>query len=366
MGGGGAEKMALHLLQGFVQRGLGVDLVLAHAIGPNLSHVPESVRVIDLKAPSVRQNLLGRCIHYLRQEQPYGMLTSIHFANIVALVARRLTGVRTRVIVREESTLSQYVRRTPLQRGQIMVKLMPMLAHYFYPWADAIVAVSQGVAEDLARTARLPMERIQVVYSPIVTPDIDQRSQEPLDHAWFAPGEPPVVLGVGRLSQPKDFPTLIRAFALVQQQRPARLMLLGEGEERASIESLVRDLKLEAVVSLPGYVDNPFAYMRRAAVFALSSIWEGLPSVLVEAMACGTPVVATDCESGPREILASEQFGRLVPVGDSTALAQAILATLDTYNNASAPHTSALLQERANLYSRDRAVDAYLALLGMV
>lgn len=364
MAGGGAEKMTLHLIAGFVQRGLRVELVLAHARGPNLSRVPASVRVIDLQAPRVRNNLLGRCMHYLRQEQPHVIISGMHYTNIVALCAQRLVRVPTRVIVCEQSTLSQYVRRTPLQRGQVMVKLMPLLAHYCYPWAAGIVAVSHQSAEDMAHAARLPLSRIHIIYNPIVMPDIIERASQPVDHPWFAPGEPPVILGVGRLSQPKDFPTLIRAFYQVRQQCPARLLILGEGEDRAQLASLIHDLQLGDSVALPGYVDNPYAYMQRAAIFALSSIWEGLPSVLVEAMACGTPVVATDCESGPREILADGTYGPLVPMGDSTALAQAILATL---NNTGEPAASraALLQERASLYSLDRSVDAYLALLGL-
>jgi len=145
-----------------------------------------------------------------------------------------------------------------------------------------------------------------------------------LNHPWFAPGEPPVILSVGRLTKQKDYPTLIRAFALVHRERPARLMILGEGEERPKLEALIQELSLDDDVSLPGFVDNPYAYMARSAVFVLSSAWEGLPTVLIEAMAVGTPVVATDCPSGPAEILEGGKWGKLVPVGDVEALAEAI------------------------------------------
>jgi glycosyltransferase involved in cell wall biosynthesis len=156
-----------------------------------------------------------------------------------------------------------------------------------------------------------------------------KKAQAPLDHPWFQPGQPPVVLAVGSLTVQKDFPTLIRAVAHVQETRPVRLLILGEGQDRPTLEAQVRKLGLEQSISLPGFVANPYAYMARASVFVLSSRWEGLPTVLMEALFCGAPVVATDCPSGPREILRGGQYGRLVPVGEVTALADAIQATLD-------------------------------------
>jgi glycosyltransferase involved in cell wall biosynthesis len=168
------------------------------------------------------------------------------------------------------------------------------------------------------------MEKIKVIYNPVITPELFAKAEEPLDHPWFRPGEPPVVLGVGRLTQAKDFPTLIRAFALVRKERPARLMILGEGEERPKLEALVRELGLEEDVALPGFVGNPYKYIARAGVFVLSSAWEGLPTTLVEALALGTPVVSTNCKSGPEEILEEGRWGRLVPVGNIEELAKAI------------------------------------------
>ena len=167
--------------------------------------------------------------------------------------------------------------------------------------------------------------------SNVHTSDLHQKCgrAEPFDHPWFAPGAPPVILGAGRLTEQKDFPTLIRAFALVRKKHPARLMILGEGEERSKLETLVQELGLEKEVSLPGFVDNPYKYMKRAAVFVLSSRWEGFPNVLVEAMALGTPVVSTDCPNGPAEILENGKWGELVPVGETQSLASAVLRTLD-------------------------------------
>ena len=323
LGGGGAERVIVSLARGFAGRGLKVDLVLAKAEGAYLSQIPPQVRVVDLGA---RRTLLSlpSLIHYLRQERPHAMLSTLSHANIIALWAKKLARVSTWLVVREANTVSVEATNAATLKG----KLIPHLIRIFYPWADAIVANSYRVAEDLMKLTRLPPDNIKVIYNPVVTPELFVKAEEPLDHPWFGPGEPPVILGVGRLTKQKDFPTLIRAFALVRKERPARLMILGEGEERPNLEALVRELGLEGEVALPGFVENPYKYMKRAAVFVLSSRWEGLPNALIEALAVGTPVVATDCPGGSKEILEGGKWGRLVPVGDVEALADAIVDIL--------------------------------------
>ncbi len=322
--GGGAERVVVNLARGFAERGLQVDLVLANAEGPYLSQVPQSVRVVDLKSKRVLYSLPG-LVRYLRMERPKALLSAMDHANVVALWAKKLARVPPRVVVSVHNTISIATKRAKNMRG----RMMPLFIRKFYPWADVIVAVSKGVAEDLAEITGLPEERIRVIYNPVITPELFAKAEEPVDHPWFRPGEPAVMLGIGRLTAQKDFPTLIRAFALVRKQRPARLMILGEGEERPKLEALVREQGLEEDVALPGFVDNPYKYMKRAAVFVLSSCWEGFGNVLVEAMACGTPVVSTDCPSGPREILDGGRWGRLVAVGDVGSMAKAIEETLD-------------------------------------
>ncbi len=352
--GGGAERVMVNLARGFVERGLRVDLVLARAEGPYLSQVPKEVRVVDLGARRVLYSLPG-LVRYLCRERPQAMLSALNHANIVAIWAKLLARVQTRLVVAEHNTLS----RSTQNASSVRVKLLPFLIKTFYPYADAVVAVSRGVAEDLVTTTKLPMEKIKVIYNPVITPELFAKAEEPLDHPWFRPGEPPVVLGVGRLTQQKDFPTLIRAFALVRKERPARLMILGEGEERPKLEALVRELRLEEDVALPGFVDNPYKYMKRAAVFVLSSLWEGLPTVLIEAMALGTPVVATDCPSGPAEILENGKWGHLVPVGEPLHLARAILKILQDDVYISPPKVA------WKRFSKDNAVIAYLQVLGV-
>lgn len=322
--GGGAERVMVNLARGFAKQGFKVDLVLAKAEGPYLSQVPDNVRVIELKSRRVLYSLPG-LIRYLRQERPEALLSALDHANIVALWAKKLSQVPTRVVVSVHSTLS----KASTNATSIRARLIPLWVRVFYPGADAVVAVSKGVAEDLIRLTNLRREKVHVIYNPVITPELFAKADEPLDHPWFEPSEPPVVLSVGRLTPAKDYSTLIRAFALVRKKMPARLMILGEGEERPKLEALIKELGLEQDVVLPGFVNNPYKYMKHATVFVLSSRWEGFGNVLVEAMALGTPVVSTDCPSGPLEILDGGKHGKLVPVGDPNLMAKAILETLE-------------------------------------
>jgi glycosyltransferase involved in cell wall biosynthesis len=196
-----------------------------------------------------------------------------------------------------------------------------------FPRAHAIVAPSQGAAENLARVTGIPRDSIEVIDNPVVSASLISKSRLPTDHHWLA-GNIPVVIGIGRLTRQKDFATLLRAFAVVRRQRPARLIILGEGEDRPALADLAMNLGIADDVDLPGFVANPYAILSRAALFVLSSRWEGLPGVLIEALACGTKVVATDCPSGPREILDNGAYGQLVPVGDDKAMAVAILRAI--------------------------------------
>ena len=351
--GGGAEKAMLHLAQGLAAQGIKTDLVLANAEGAYLSKVPKDVRLIDLKSksPLILYKTFG-LVRYLQQERPQFLLSALDLVS-ASTWARGFARVPTKVVMCVQTHLSQQFRDQHKGFG----KVRPHLIRWFYPWADGIIAASQGVADDVADLAGLRVENIPVINNPVVTPELFEKAKEPLNHPWFAPGEPPVILGVGRLVYQKDFPTLIKAFSLVRQQRPARLMILGEGMDRPKLESLVRELGLENEVALPGFTENPYAYMAKASVFALSSVYEGFGNVVAEAMAVGTPIVSTDCESGPSEILENGKYGYLVPVGDAEFLADAINATL---NN---PILSEELKQRSQTFSIDRVAARYLEVL---
>ena len=347
---GGAERILLNLAGGIAARGFPVDLVLARAEGPYMSEISDSVRVIDLKATRVMM-CMPALIHYLRSECPVSMLSAL-YANIIAVWAKRITGFPQRIVLSEHNTL------TSVSNGEndLRWKLYPKLAKWFYPWADDIIAVSKGVADNLTLAAGLSPERIQVIYNPIVTPDLQKKSKSLLEHPWFSTGEPPVVLGVGRLTAQKAFNVLIEAFARVRKSQKARLIILGEGEERPMLEAQIKQLGLEQDIDLPGFVSNPYPYMNQSALFVLSSRWEGLPTVLVEAMSLRTPVIATDCPSGPREILKDGQYGQLVPVDDPSALALAIQNSLEN-------RATCAVEESWKPFELDCVTDQYLGVL---
>lgn len=324
VGGGGAERVLLNLATGFIQQGLNVDLVVSAGQGLDLWNMPDGVRVIDLEAPRVSASLPA-LVRYLKQERPDAIIPSLHYANEVALLAKYLSGVPTKVLIPEHNVLS---RELQFHEKGSRKRLIPLAVRSLYPLADAVVAVSNGVAEDLQKLTGLSSDRIHTIYNPVILPDLEERAKQPIDHPWLKSGEPPVILGVGRLEAQKDFPTLIRAFARVRQVRSAKLIILGWGPDRPQLEEQIQQLGLEADIDLPGFVSNPIPYMAKASVFALSSAWEGLPTVLIEAMAMGLPVVSTNCESGPDEILKHGKYGTLVPVGDDQALANAVISTL--------------------------------------
>ncbi|MGE0681500.1 MAG: glycosyltransferase [Candidatus Binatia bacterium] len=304
--GGGVTKSMLSLASAFAERGHRVDLVLSRAEGPYLQQVPSSVKIVALKAASgglrrlrtlsvdyhgfrallmslllVRKfRYLPDLVQYLQQERPSVLLSAKTYPNLAALWARRLAGTPTRVVVSERTNLSQEITLHSQERYWLW-QFLPLMIRRVYPWADAIVAVSNGVADDLSRTTGLPRKRIATIYNPVVTSELQALSHASLDHPWFAPDSPPVVLGAGRLEAQKDFPTLIKAFARVQAAREARLVILGEGKDRAVLEALARELGVASHVDLPGFVANPFPYMACANVFVLSSVYEGLPGVSI-------------------------------------------------------------------------------------
>jgi glycosyltransferase involved in cell wall biosynthesis len=348
--GGGAQRVVVNLAQGMSERGLPVDLVLTAAVGVFLDQLPPEVRLVDLRAGRLLRSV-GPLAAYLRRERPRVLVSSMSHANLVALLAARMAGQGTPVMVTEHNTMSHGSGESPLAR-----RLWPPVLRICYRLADSVVAVSRGAADDFAVTSGFPRDRVEVVYNPVITPEIMAQAREAPDHPWFAPGAPPVILAAGRLTSQKDFPTLLRAFALVRRRCRARLLILGEGEDRQALEALARELGMAEDAAFPGFRGNAMAYMARSALFVLSSAWEGLPTVLIEALAAGTRVVSTDCPSGPREILQDGRLGALVPVGDVTALAEAMIGALE--QPAGNPSPDALKP-----FTRAAAVDHYLRLI---
>jgi glycosyltransferase involved in cell wall biosynthesis len=352
-GHSGVDRVLRNLVPAVAALGLRVDVLGVEGHGPRFDTLPPGVRHLPLGARHVN-SALPALVRYLRRERPQALLSDKDRVNRAALIARRLAGVPTRVGVRLGTTVSVNLA----SRGHFERWLQTASMRCFYPAADAVLVPSAGAADDLAAHARLPRSRIHVVPSPIVTAALQVRAAEPLEHPWFAPGQPPLILGVGELSERKDFATLLRAFARVRAQRACRLMILGEGRRRAELEALARELGVAEDLALPGFVSNPYPYMSRAAVFALASRWEGMPVVLIEALALGTPSAACDCPSGPREVLDGGRVGPLVAVGDDAALAEALARQLDQ------PTPREVSRAAVAGYGDDASARAYLAALG--
>jgi glycosyltransferase involved in cell wall biosynthesis len=365
LSGGGAQRRSLLLARGFVERGCTVDVVVVRSEGPFRAAVPAGARLFVLESyvahlPVIRNfkglwvmSSLFALARYLAVERPHVLLSTSIPANLAALWGRALSHTRIPIVI----TANLNLTKATAKWGAFIAKLLHWLISRAYNSAQAVIAISRGVAEDLMTVTGIAEERVFQIYNPLDLELVARLSRETVHHPWLSTDAPPVVLAVGKLKLQKDYPTLVRAFARVQANRKMHLVILGEGEERARIERLTKELGIENDVYMPGFVENPFAWMVRASVFVLASAWEGFSNVLLEALACGCTVVSTDCPSGPREILADGKFGYLVPVGNDAALADAILAAL------SAPSQREHSIARATEFSFDVAIERYLAVL---
>ncbi|WP_396621468.1 glycosyltransferase [Marinobacter sp. W-8] len=350
--GGGAERVMVILANRFAEQGFKVDLVLAQAEGAYLSQVSAMVNVVDLGVPRVLQSI-PKLARYLRSSRPDAMLSALAHANVAAIIARRLSGIKVRLVVSERANLSVSASNAGTLRAKFMKRFVAMA----YPFADHVITVSKGVEQDLVTGLGLSSQKVSTVYNPVVDQELLEKSRLPVEDDWFKRDQSvPVVLGVGRLSPQKDFTTLLKAFSRVRAERLVRLVILGEGPLHSELENLATELGIQGDVRLAGFKDNPFPYMRHCSVFVLSSAWEGLPGALIQAMACGAPVVSTDCPDGPAEILENGRWGSLVPIGDVGAMAEAI-------NSALAASDQPDVSRRAMDFTVDQAVTNYLDIL---
>ena len=393
--GGGAERKALAIASGLLRRGHEVDLVLGRLTCDYPDEVPGDLRLfyihrpavdpdslqnLDL-LPTVPQPLAGETLHarsprlslaaallshsswaqlpmvtssrmprwavriaaYLDQERPDALLAMLTPSVAAATMATRLARHRVRIV----GTLHAKVgSRRWLRR-----------AKRAYPHADATVGVSHGVASELTEVVGVPVSRVHTIYNPVVSDALVRNSDQPAGHPWLDNPGPRVILAAGRLSKQKDFPTLLSSFARLRERSPARLIVLGKGRLLPELESQAKELRIAEHVDFPGFARNPYAFMAKASLFVLSSRYEGLPTVLIEAMACGCPVVSTDTPFGPDEILEGGRWGELVPVGDARALSEAMLRALEN------PRPSEALRKRAAYFGIDQAVARYEELL---
>jgi glycosyltransferase involved in cell wall biosynthesis len=262
---------------------------------------------------------------YLRNERPYALLSSLFHANIALLLAIKMARISVRCVVREANPLSHDLKVSK----NISTPMISWLISKCYPWADAVVSLSNGVADDLSAATGFPRNRIKVIYNPVDLGAIQEKADKNIHHPWFIEKKYPIIIAIGRFCEQKDFFTLIRAFSIVVQQKEARLIILGEGELRPELEKLIHKLNLINTIDLPGFKDNPYAFLAKSTLFVLSSRWEGLGNVLIEALCCDVPIVATDCQYGPGEVLLGGKYGKLSPVGDPQTLAVKIIETIN-------------------------------------
>lgn len=320
--GGGAERVFVQLANRFARGGMQVDFCLARVRGPYLDELDRAVRVVELGTGSVMR-ALWPLVRFLRDRSPDALLSGLDHANVVALLAMRIARFRGRQIISERSMPSVWYRT----RLSLRTRVLAMAMRWTYPWAQRVIVNSDAMGADVESFLSVDGARVVTIGNPVDLARIDAQAAVPV--AALSELSAPLVLAIGRLDQLKDFPTLLHAFSLARENRPLKLIILGEGAERTALESQVRSLGLQDDVDLPGFESNPFPYLRAASVLVSSSISEGSPNVVVQALACGTPVVSTRSVGGAVELLGDGRWGRLVDVGDANAMSDAIVATLD-------------------------------------
>ena len=348
-GGGGAESMIVRLANAFAARGYDVELVVLQAEGPNLAEVTPAVRVVSLEVtwwPLAPLAIRG----YLRRARPGLLISALFHVNVFALAARLLLPfARTRFVVTERNMLSVHVRYSKRRTRPFFF----LAARLLYRFADMVVGVSKGVADDIQRIARLPDHKVTWIYNPSASPEALARAEAIAEDPWFEGARPPVIVNVGRLEPQKDQHNLLKAFAKLPEAQRGSLLILGQGSLRGELERLARDLGVAGQVRFAGYIDDPLPYMRRADLYVMSSLYEGFPNVLIEALLCGLPIVSTDCPSGPDEILGANEFGTLVARSDPDAMAAAIVRTLAD------PPAPERQRARALEFTVERSADRY-------
>lgn len=353
--GGGAERAMIAIANDFAAGGGQVDMVFGRSAGPYRGNVDKRVRIVDLNVSRLRY-MLYPMHRYMRQNKPDVVVSALPPCDLVMLLGRRLLGWKAKLVI----SIQNHPIEVAKHGSRWLDRLWPFFIRHFYGQADCVSGISTGVVEAVARLLCVQSSEVPLIYNPVIVPGFAERLKEEPDHPWFADGGSPVVLAAGRLTKQKDYPTLFHAFSLLLQRRHARLVVIGEGEDRTELEALANSLGISNVLAMPGFVPNPYCWMKRARLFVLSSRWEGFANVVAEALACGVPVVSTDCPSGPAEILQGGEFGRVVPVGDPSSLAQAMDEGL------SAPIQQERLVARGMEFGVRQIAPKYVELIGKV
>jgi len=358
----GARRQKIRLANAFSRRGCDVDVVFVRARGALMKSISPDVRIVELNGSAVRMAAafgsrslwvmaaaLPSLVSHLRESRPDVVMAGNTPASLLTSPAHRIARVKK---TRSVLCITNHLSRSAAGGAAIEMRL----ARLILPWADVVVPVGDAVARDLAENVPGIEKKLRTIYNPVITGDLAELCRADPPHEWLEDRGPPILMACGRLEPQKDFPTLLRAFALVREQIDARLVIIGGGPERRDLGALATGLGVDSSTAFLGKLDNPFAAMARSSVLVLSSLWEGLPNVLVEAMACGCPVVSTDCPGGSREALLDGELGPLVPPGDPRAMADAVIQVLNE------PPRLAALEARGADFTEEKSVDAYLAL----
>lgn len=347
--GGGLEKQILFVAESLFKLNFNVEILIINSI--NSVYVPKTkIKITNLKVKQIRYALFP-LINHFRRTKPSIVFCADTPLNALTILAKKISNYPNKLIVSERNhltSITKYAKRT----GD---KIRPFIAKYLYPHADLITTVSEGVAEDLIQTYKLDPQKVKTLYNMFDTEDIVQKSKKEAKH--LPKDNLPTIVNIGRLSHQKDQTTLIKAFAILRKKQQCHLIILGEGEERKKLQQLIHQLNLENDVFMPGFVSNPYPYIAQTNLFVLTSIYEGLPGVLIEALAIGTSIVSTNCPSGPAEILQNGKYGLLTPVGNTFALADAMQKLLKQ------PYSPDILRARAMDFSIETLIPQYLDVL---
>lgn len=347
---GGIEGKLITLFQAFLKSGVNCELICVRG-GETFypERMPSEISIVNLPTEGKLDGTLALA-KYLRQTRPSAILTVKDHSAQIAILARMISYNKIPIFVKVTNTMSIVAKK----------KLKRMMIRRLYPYADQIIANSEGVANDLLLNFNIPQTKVSVIYNPTLTNDIEQRSSRFINHQWFNSSDSiPIILGVGRFTYQKDFFTLLEAFSIIRSEQLCRLVILGDGPLRQPLQDKIKELDLSASVDLPGFVPDALPYMARSSVFVLSSRYEGLSNVLIEALAAGTPVVSTNCPSGSSEILEEGRLGPLVPVGDARAMAEAISSVLSN------PPDPQLVQKSLQRFRSDIVAQQYLKVMGL-
>lgn len=361
---GGAHRALINVANQLAGEGYDVEFVVGTRVGGFSDRLSGHVKVKELKTYTLFGSI-SRLVEYLNNNQDRCLLTTAQFRKSVAAIAGYLSDSNANIVLLESSTLSKVIEKLAIfsnlfdTLGYAKYFLLPYFASGFYPLADKLVACSRGSRDDLAKMVGCSTDDLDVINHPIDVDEIRRKSKVKLTHSWLFDPDILTFISAGRFSLAKNYETLLEAFHLVSQQKDSRLILLGDGDLRNKIDQKIDQLEIREIVELPGMVDNPWKYMSRSDCFVLSSIWEGCPFVLIEALAVGTQVVSTDCNSGPKEILDDGQYGRLVPTKDPSAMAEAMI---ETVNN---PKPVDIIRSRGEKYDLPVIADQYKQVLGL-